>query len=104
MSEASRADFDMLAEGIIDDAVWQRFLSLPAPEYTSPVVETASDAAAASPGRASGLRATQAGRGDHDAHRGPFRRARREIVPSRRAAAASRACSGSFPTDPRVVA
>jgi NAD(P)-dependent dehydrogenase (short-subunit alcohol dehydrogenase family) len=48
MSEASRADFErMLEEGIIDDAVWQRFLSLPAPEFTSPVVNyLASDSAA----------------------------------------------------------
>lgn len=47
MSEASRADFErMLEEGIIDDAVWQRFLSLPAPEFTSPVVNyLASEAA-----------------------------------------------------------
>jgi NAD(P)-dependent dehydrogenase (short-subunit alcohol dehydrogenase family) len=47
MSEASRADFaQMLADGIIDDAIWQRFLSLPAPEFTSPVVNyLASDAA-----------------------------------------------------------
>lgn len=53
MSEASRADFEhMLAEGIIDDAVWQRFLSLPAPEYTSPVVNyLASDAAGGITGR-----------------------------------------------------
>ena len=53
MSEASRADFErMLAEGIIDDAVWQRFLSLPGPEFTSPVVSfLASDAAAAVTGR-----------------------------------------------------
>lgn len=47
MSDASRADFErMLAEGTIDDAVWQRFLSLPAPRFTSPVVSyLASDAA-----------------------------------------------------------
>jgi NAD(P)-dependent dehydrogenase (short-subunit alcohol dehydrogenase family) len=53
MSEASRDDFEhMLEEGIIDDAVWQRFLSLPAPEFTSPVVNyLASDAASGITGR-----------------------------------------------------
>jgi NAD(P)-dependent dehydrogenase (short-subunit alcohol dehydrogenase family) len=53
MSEASRADFEqMLADGIIDEAVWQRFLSLPGPEFTSPVVSyLASDAAAGITGR-----------------------------------------------------
>ena len=55
MSEASRADFEqMLADGIIDDAIWQRFLSLPAPEFTSPVVNyLASDARATSPASSS---------------------------------------------------
>jgi 3-oxoacyl-[acyl-carrier protein] reductase len=53
MSEASRADFEqMLADGVIDDAIWQRFLSLPGPEYTAPVVGfLASDAAGGITGR-----------------------------------------------------
>lgn len=47
MSESSRHEFEnMLAKGLIDEAVWHRFLSLPPPECTSPVVSyLASDAA-----------------------------------------------------------
>ena len=39
MSEASRTDFEqMLADGIIDQTIWDRYDSLPPPTFTSPVV------------------------------------------------------------------
>ena len=81
MSEASRADFEqMLADGIIDDAIWQRFLSLPAPEFTSPVVNyLASDAARDITGRVFaagfGVSAFKLAAGDRDQHQGSRTRA-----------------------------
>ena len=112
MSEASRADFEqMLADGVIDDAIWQRFLSLPGPEFTSPVVSyLASDAAAGITGRvfATGFGvsvfklAAETPMTTKDQARGPFtfRGAGRDH-PGRRPSrpVRARACSGSFPTN-----
>ena len=115
MSEASRADFEhMLAEGIIDDAVWQRFLSLPTPEYTSPVVNyLASDAARGITGRvfAAGfgvsafklaVETTMHTKDPACAARSRSTSSTRSSLPPRRPRPRARACSGSFPTDPQV--